>query len=213
MIEVNMSRKKKEKEPEEPKKRSYNEKSRENLKQYGAGEKKIKEYEKKFEMFVKEHSIPLTIASLRDIIPYGEVFKSKEQGQFFNNLMIHLSDYSDEENLTMQDLADVVSMCHNTILKYRLLKESKNGDADDVRDSYKAIEAIDKTNEKLKTSLGANRGARIDPRARKDLTVIDLINQYDSKKERARIEKRIQEDIEEENSVEGIATDISDMIT
>ena len=200
----------KKKEPEESKIHNYNEKSRENLKQYGGGTKKIKEYEKKFEDFVKKYNICLSLGTLRDLVPYDEIFKGKEQGQFFHALMIHLSDFAGEENLKMQDLIDIISMCQNAVIKYRLLKDSKDGD---VRDAYKAIEAIDKTNDKLKQGLGANRIARIDPRDRKDITVVDLINQYDSEKERKRLAKEIEEQLGEEKKVKGIATGIEDMIT
>jgi hypothetical protein len=189
---------------------NYNPKSRDNLKQYGGKTEKITSYEESFSDFVVKQKIPITLKTLRDLIPYNDIFTGKEIGQFFNILMLHLGDYSDEEELKISDLQEVINICQLTILKFRVMKESKTGG--EIKDAVKFIESIDKTIEKTKTNLGANRGARIDPRSRKDLNIVDILANYETEKGRNKILADIEKMIEEDAEVTGYETTVDNLI-
>jgi len=189
---------------------NYNPKSRDNLKQYGGSSKKVRNYEEKFEKFIKEKKLLLTLDMLKDLIPYEDIFKDKETPQFFNILMLHLEDYAGEITLSTSDLHDIINICNLTILKYRVIKDSKT--QGEIKDAVKFIESIDKSIEKAKTNLGANRSARVDPKIKKNTTVVDLIGEYDTKTGRNRALRDIQKMLEQEDDVEGYATSMEEVI-
>lgn len=196
---------------EEKSKHKYNPKSMENLRQYNVkGKKIVKDYEERFNKFITDNKILLSLETLNDLIPYNDIFKDKEIPQFFNILMLHLGDYAGEEELKVSDLNEIINICQLTILKYRLLKES-SGKAD-LKDAVKFIESLDKTIEKTKTNLGSNRAARIDPRSRKAVTVVELIAGYESKQGRDKILSDIEKLIEEESATTGYSTSMDELI-
>lgn len=187
------------------KEHNYNEKSRQNLKQYGGGQKKVKNEEKDFENFLEKYNIDISLDDLKGLTAYDEKFSTKEVQQFFSSLKLHLRDYRDEETLTVSDLADLATICENNVLINRLLKASKSQDKSLI-DVHKAIDSLRKANEKLKDALGSNRSSRIDPRARKSKTIVDIISTYDEIKEEQRRVRQLEVMQEEEDEVSGYAT-------
>ena len=190
-------------------KENYQPVSRDNLTQYKS-ENKVKQYEKKFEDFIKKNKIDISLQTLRDLIPYNDVFKEKEQGQFFNMLILSLQDYTGEIELNISDLHELINIAKLNVLKYRILKESKKGV--DVKDAVRSLEALDKTIEKVKVNLGANRVARIDPRTRKDINIIDIIAQYETQKGRDKVLSDIEKMLEEEAETSGYSTTMDELI-
>lgn len=190
---------------------NYNEKSRQNLRQYGGGQKKVKSEESDFSDFLTINNIPITLEDLKGLTAYDEKFSSKEVQQFFSSLKLHLQDYKDEEILTFSDLADLATICENNVLINRLLKTSKSNDKSLI-DVHKAIDSLRKANEKLKDALGSNRSSRIDPRARKSKTIVDIIATYDEIKEEQRRAKQLEIMQEQEQEVSGYVTRPDEMI-
>lgn len=190
-------------------KREYNPVSRNNLRQYNKTNK-YKEYEAKFTEFASKNNLPITVEVLKDLIPYNDVFDGKEISQFFNFLMLQLEDYIGDAPLKMSDLVEVINMCQLTVLKYRVIKSSKK--PIEIKESVKQIESLDKTIEKIKINLGSNRVARIDPRAKKDINILDVLAKYETEQGRDKILSDIQKLLDEESEVTGYSTTMEDLI-
>lgn len=126
-------------------------------------------------------------AVLSDIIPVAEIFNESEKIIYDNLVAIYLKDF-DEDQLTANDMDDIMSMAMNRVLEFRLLKASK-GNTDMQLDVSAAVERLRKQTEKLKDNLAARRRDRVDPRKFSGLSIVDLAAAFDDNKKQELLER------------------------
>ena len=90
---------------------------------------------------------------------------------------IYLQDF-DEDQLTANDMDDILSIAMNRVLEFRLLKSSKD-DATAHIDASSAIEKLRKQTDKLKENLANRRKDRVDPKKFSGFSIVDLAVAFD----------------------------------
>lgn len=129
---------------------------------------------------------PKTPTSLKDLIkkllPIDQLFE-KEELDIYNNLLeVYLYDFEEDE-LSSNDMDDIMNLAINRVMEFRLLKGSKDN-IDKHLDTSSAIEKIRKHNNSIKENLSARRKDRIDPNKYDDFTIVDLAVSFDDSKKR-----------------------------
>jgi len=145
---------------------------------------------------------PKNLPSLKDLlaqsIPTSEIFNEDEKKMYDSLINIYLQDF-DEDQLTANDMDDIMSIAMNRVLEIRLLKDGKNN-ATSQLDNSAAIERLRKQTDKLKENLASRRRDRIDPKKYVGLSIIDLAASFDSDRKH-KLLKRDEEFVEEENEL------------
>jgi hypothetical protein len=186
-------------------KKNYNPRSRDNLRQYQlATTKKAKE---DIARGILE-DVPIDENLLGIIIAHKEICKNKkEEERFLDYIKEYLKEYSKKgTELTISDMDDIATLCMNNILITRMLK------ADNVAEVMAPVERLKKDNIKLKENLASTRKDRVDPRAGEQITVSDLLLEYE-KEQSVRRKKLEQYRIEEEAIKDQCHTSVEDLIT
>jgi hypothetical protein len=129
-------------------------------------------------------------------IPANDIFEEDEERMYEGLVGIYLKDF-EEEQLTANDMDDIMSIAMNRVLEIRLLKSSK-GDANMQIDASAAIEKLRKQTEKLKDNLAARRKDRIDPKKYSGFSIVDLAVAFDLDKKEAAYERAAKMRAEEE---------------
>jgi len=119
---------------------------------------------------------------MEDLIPAEEILEEGEIKLYKGLIAIYLKDF-DEDNLTANDMDDLMSIALNKVLEIRLLKASK-GKNTDLLDASASIEKIRKQTEKLKENLVSRRRDRIDPKKLGGFSIVDLAVAYDMDRKR-----------------------------
>lgn len=119
---------------------------------------------------------------MEELIPAKEIFEPDELGMYKGLISIYLKDF-DEDNLTANDMDDLMSIALNKVLEIRLLKASK-GKMDTHIDTSASIERLRRQTEKMKENLAARRKDRIDPKKFSGFSIVDLAVAYDMEKKR-----------------------------
>lgn len=191
------------------KKKSYNPRSRENLRQYK--QPRMNEIQNAVLNKLAE-VIKIDKEELEIIIPTTKIFSEEEAIRFWKYFELYATEFSAEGNLTVSDRDDIATLCKNKILEDRLLEASKKGK--EIADITNALEKYKRENQQLKKQLAATRDQRYDPRAGKDFTVLDLLRYYVESKQDAFKQKMItfKEEEEKEESQGKIKTTVADMI-
>jgi hypothetical protein len=120
---------------------------------------------------------------LADSVPSADIFDEGEKKMYENLVNIYLKDF-DEDQLTANDMDDIMSISMNRVLEFRLLKASKKDPSKQI-DASTAIERLRKQTDKLKESLGSRRKDRIDPRKFSGFSIVDLAVNFDAEKKKA----------------------------
>lgn len=192
------------------KKKNYNPKSRENLKQFQT----VREQKNKEEVtkeILEEVDVDEDLVEL--IVAAKEVCKDKkEQERFMSYVKEYLKEYSKKgTELTISDIDDIATLCMNNIMITRLYKEAKK-DGSSVADVMAAVDRLKKDNVKLKENLASTRRDRVDPKAGQTITVSDIIGEYEE--ERSSRRERISNYEKEEEEVRDLCkSSVDDMIT
>mgnify|MGYP006279955061 CR=1 FL=1 len=130
-------------------------------------------------------------------IPAADIFVDDQEKDMYDGLVkVYLQDF-DEEQLTANDMDDIMSIAMNRVLELRLLKASK--ETDKQLETSSAIEKLRKQTDKLKDNLANRRKDRIDPKKYTGLSIVDLAVNFDMEKQREKyeaIEKLRQEEEE-----------------
>jgi hypothetical protein len=126
-------------------------------------------------------------AMLSDNIPISDIFDEMEKKIYDNLVAVYLKDF-DEDQLTANDMDDIMSMAMNRVLEFRLLKASK-GNTSMQLDVSAAVERLRKQTEKLKDNLAARRRDRVDPRKLSGLSIVDLAAAFDDNKKQDLLER------------------------
>lgn len=119
---------------------------------------------------------------MEELIPAEEIFEDQEIILYRGLISIYLKDF-DEDNLTANDMDDLMGIALNKVLEIRLLKASK-GNSTDLLDASASIEKIRKQTEKLKENLVSRRRDRIDPKKFSGFSIVDLAVAYDMDKKK-----------------------------
>lgn len=129
---------------------------------------------------------PKNTASYKDLlsefIPAADIFDDNEKKMYDGLVAIYLKDF-DEDQLTANDMDDIISIAMNRVLEFRLLKTSK-GDSDKHMDASASIERLRKQTDKLKENLATRRRDRIDPKKYSGFSIVDLAVGFDSAKKK-----------------------------
>jgi hypothetical protein len=161
--------------------KSYNPKSRENLRQYSQG-KQSAEQAKMIKAITTEIEIEIPPEMLEVIIPTKKVFSNEETKRFLQLLKLHLKELSNDDKITFADIQSVAELCRNIIMADRLLADSQTRAKEDPTAIVNVMASIDKLNKRnkdLSDSLATNRNVRIDPKAGGNITILDLLEAYE----------------------------------
>jgi len=142
---------------------------------------------------------PKTPTSPKDLIkkllPVDKLFE-KEELDIYNNLLeVYLYDFEEDE-LSSNDMDDIMNLAINRVMEFRLLQGSKDN-IDKHLDTSSAIEKIRKHNNSIKENLSARRKDRIDPNKYDDFTIVDLAVSFDDNKKK-QLEERDKKLFEDE---------------
>lgn len=137
---------------------------------------------------------------LKEVIPIDEIFEEDEKKIYYSLVDIYLNDF-DKDDLTSNDMDDIMSLSMNKVLEIRLLKSSK-GSTDKQLDISNAIEKIRKQTEKVKENLSSRRKDRINPHEHRGFSIVDLAVAFDQKKKQKLSQKVRENRIEEESILE-----------
>jgi hypothetical protein len=189
----------------DPKSKNYNNpNSRKNLRQY----------QKKEDQFVIPEIVPddgngddgtlqaqeivrgrkLSPEMVKKLIPERGVFTTEEKRRFTGIVVQYLTDFKNEEP-TASDADDIFEIAKADILEGRILKATKNDPAALIH-SNQALEKIYKRKQSAKENLAARRTDRKDDRHARELTIVDLVVNYDNEQrqiERERVEQLLEE--------------------
>ena len=189
----------------DPKSKNYNNpNSRKNLRQY----------QKKEDQFVIPEIVPddgqgddgtlqaqeivrgrkLSPEMVKKLIPERGVFTTEEKRRFTGIVVQYLTDFKNEEP-TASDADDIFEIAKADILEGRILKATKNDPAALIH-SNQALEKIYKSKQSAKENLAARRTDRKDDRHARELTIVDLVVNYDNEQrqlERERVEQLLEE--------------------
>lgn len=130
-------------------------------------------------------------------IPAADIFIDDQEKDMYDGLVkVYLQDF-DEEQLTANDMDDIMSIAMNRVLELRLLKASK--ETDKQIETSSAIEKLRKQTDKLKDNLANRRKDRIDPKKYSGLSIVDLAVNFDLEKQREKYEaiERLKKEEEE----------------
>jgi hypothetical protein len=117
---------------------------------------------------------------LSEFIPAADIFDDIEKKMYEGLIAIYMKDF-DEDQLTANDMDDIISIAMNRVLEFRLLKSSK-GNADKHMDASASIERLRKQTDKLKENLATRRRDRIDPKKYSGFSIVDLAVGFDADK-------------------------------
>lgn len=135
---------------------------------------------------------------LKEVIPIDDIFDPDEKTIYESLVDIYLNDF-DKDDLTSNDMDDIMSLSMNKVLEIRLLKSSK-GSANKQLDISNAIEKIRKQSEKIKENLSSRRRDRINPNEHKGFSIVDLAVAFEQEKKK-KLAMRVKENRKEEKEI------------
>jgi hypothetical protein len=190
--------------------RKLNPKSLKNLVQYRKRTKKEKEAAlaqlrfKEEEKEKKEIELPASandqrlLHSLKEILPLNDFFHEDEIPVFFQIIDFYLQDF-EEDDLTANDIDDLITIAQNRVLEIRLLKHGKSRAAAAL-DISQAIERLRKQTEKAKENLLVRRKDRLTGKDAYSFTIVDLVANYENNR-KAKLNEELARIKEEEEEV------------
>jgi hypothetical protein len=188
--------------------RKLNPKSLKNLVQYKRRTKKQKEVAlaqlrfKEEKKEVKNVELPASaqeyklLTKLKDILPIDDFFHEDEIPVFFQIIDFYLQDF-DEDDLTANDIDDLLNIAQTRVLEIRLLKHGKAKPAAQL-DISQAIERLRKQTEKAKENLLVRRKDRLSGKDASSFTIVDLVASYENER-KLKLSKELSRMQEEED--------------
>lgn len=135
---------------------------------------------------------------LKETIPVDQLFTEDELDLYNKLVDIYLDDF-DEDDLTYNDMDDILDLVKNRVLEFRLLKDGKNDTTKQI-DASAAIDKLGKKNEKIKESLFARRRDRVSGNEFQGFSIVDLVVAFSDDK-KSKIEDKLNELRREESKV------------
>jgi len=142
---------------------------------------------------------------VKKLIPERGVFTAEEKRRFTGIVVQYLSDFKNEEP-TASDADDIFEIAKADILEMRILKATKNDPAAMIH-STQAQEKIYKRKQTAKENLASRRIDRKGDRSSRDVSIVDLVVNYDGEQkllEKRRIEQLLHENEETEEKLMGV---------
>ncbi len=132
---------------------------------------------------------------VKKLIPKRGIFTPTEKTRFVGIVTQFLADFKNEEP-TASDVDDIFEIAKADVLEMRVLQATKNDPAMLVSTSQ-FLEKIYKRKQTAKENLSSRRVDRKDSRAGQDVSIVDLVVNYDNTTKRAD-EKRVENLFKEE---------------
>ena len=120
---------------------------------------------------------------LKKMLPMDKLFNPEELKLYYNLLDVYLLDFEDDD-LSSNDMDDIMNLAINRVMEFRLLQNSKDSIAKHL-DTSSAIEKIRKHSNTIKENLSTRRKDRIDPNKYDDFTIVDLAVAFDEARKKA----------------------------
>ncbi len=134
---------------------------------------------------------------VKKLIPKRGIFTPIEKTRFTGIVTQFLADFKNEEP-TASDVDDIMEIAKADILEMRVLHATKN-DPGVLVASSQFLEKIYKRKQSAKENLASRRVDRKDSRAGQDISIVDLVVNYDTATKRAD-EERVESLLREEES-------------
>ena len=119
---------------------------------------------------------------LKKLLPINELFNEDELAIYNNLLEVYMYDF-DDDDLSANDMDDIMNLAINRVMEFRLLKGSKDNITNHL-DTSSAIEKIRKHSNSIKENLSTRRKDRVDPNKYDDFTIVDLAVAFDDEKKK-----------------------------
>lgn len=136
---------------------------------------------------------------VQKLIPRRGIFTPAERKRFTGIVVQYLTDFKNEEP-TAADVDDIFEIAKSDIMEMRLLDASRNN-PEALINVNQSLERIYKRKQTAKENLSARRSDRKDSRASQDISIVDLVVDYDAKKRR-QDEERIKTLLETEDKTD-----------
>lgn len=134
------------------------------------------------------------------LLPMREALANEdEENVFFGIIKLFISDFP-KNDLGASDVDDLANLALNRILELRLLKKAKD-DPRRILDCAASIERFRKNSEKIKMSLASRRMDRVDTKNKGGLSIVDLVERFDSDR-RKQLQERVDKQQAEEVAFE-----------
>jgi hypothetical protein len=114
---------------------------------------------------------------IKKLMPQRGVFTLAEKKRFTGIVVQYLTDFKNEEP-TAADVDDIFEIAKSDVMEMRLLQSSKNDPQQHIAVSQ-SLEKIYKRKQTAKENLSNRRVDRKDNRSDLDITIVDLVVQYD----------------------------------
>jgi len=114
---------------------------------------------------------------IKKLMPQRGVFTAAEKKRFQGIVIQFLADFKNEEP-TAADVDDIFEIAKSDVMEMRLLQATKNDPQAHIAVSQ-SLEKIYKRKQSAKENLSSRRVDRKDVRSDLDVTIVDLIVQYD----------------------------------
>ncbi len=132
---------------------------------------------------------------VKKLIPKRGIFTPTEKTRFTGIVTQFLADFKNEEP-TASDVDDIFEIAKADILEMRVLQATKN-DPGVLVSSSQFLEKIYKRKQTAKENLASRRVDRKDSRTGQDISIVDLVVNYDSTTKKAD-EERVERLLDEE---------------
>ena len=145
---------------------------------------------------------------VKKLIPQRDVFTPGEKKRFTGIVVQYLADFKNEEP-TATDADDIFEIAKSDILEMRILKATKSDPAAMIA-SNQALEKIYKRKQTAKENLATRRIDRKDDRASRDVTIVDLVVNYDNYQKQKEKERVAELFAEEERTTKRLSEVLED---
>jgi len=135
---------------------------------------------------------------LKEVLPITDIFNEDEVILYNKLVDVYIDDF-DADDLTSNDMDDILDLAKNRVLEFRLLKDSKDN-IDKQLDVAAAIEKLGKKNEKIKENLSSRRKDRINPNEFKGFSIVDLAIAHTNEK-KLKLKKKVDKMKKEESEL------------
>jgi len=119
---------------------------------------------------------------VKKLIPRRGIFTPAERKRFTGIVVEYLADFKNEEP-TASDVDDIFEIAKSDIMEMRLLDASRNN-PEALINVNQSLERIYKRKQTAKENLSSRRSDRKDSRAGQDISIVDLVVDYDAKRRR-----------------------------
>lgn len=144
------------------------------------------------------------------LLPMREALANEDEEDVFFGIIKHFISDFPKNDLGASDIDDLANLALNRILELRLLKETKEHPRR-ILDIAASIERFRKNSEKIKMGLANRRMDRIDTKSRGGISIVDLVERFDSDK-RTELQGRADKQQLEEDAFEKAQKEALDLI-